>query len=85
MALTAGGETAELYEWFGHHCIAAGMWHLLVFRPGRFDIAPVCFADGAKGVEHFTDIFDEAKLNAGGGIYNLRWDESAEDPIRGSF
>ena len=63
----------------------AGMWHLMVFCPGRFDITVVCYANGAKGVQHFTEVFDESKLHAGGGIYSSQWEESAEDPIQGSF
>ena len=57
----------------------------MVFCSGRFDITAVCYANGAKRVEHFTDVFDEENPNACRGIYSLQWKESAEDPIQGSF
>ena len=87
-AVSQSTETAEYYSWFGKHACAAGMWHLFVVKPGRFGLKPVLFADAAKGVLRFANMFDEENLNVDpndDSFYNSKWVRSKKDPIVGKF
>ena len=87
-AVSQSTETAEYYSWFGKHACAAGMWHLFIVNPGRFSLKPVLFADAAKGVLHFANMFDEENLNVDSNVdsfFNSKWVCSKKDPIVGKF